>query len=454
MITIYKRGTNLVRTQVQPSALSQQERTLMERDIVSLSFDLPLFIDFEIGDYANIFGYLYKINTLPEVRKIHDRNFAYAATLESSLYDLAKVQFLDYDTLLSLTVSNFYLNLNPRDFLLLLVANMNRHFSGAWVAGIATDAGVKNLEFSANNCLEALAKIAEAFDTEYLVEGYKISLFRRQTNSGLTLKQGQNQALASVTRSNQDSSNVITRLYAYGSERNIGSNYRHGFKRLRLPNLFIYKNPKNYEDVECTKIFEDIYPQREGTVTAVTDKLTFTDAQIDFDVNAQLLPGLPAKVTFNTGNLAGYTFEINSYSHTNKTFVINPNNNERAIDVPSDTLKPAIGDKYVLIDIRMPQSYVDAAEVRLQNEAEKFLDVNGPPRFKYTVVSNAIYFKQKLYSFEIGQLVGLDIPEMNILTQKRVIGFKRNLRNPYDYSIELAEEKNEQPLFKALTNII
>lgn len=454
MVTIYKRGTNLVRALVQPSASSQQERNLMERDIVALSFDLPLYVNFEIGDYANIFGYLYKMNTLPDVRKIADKNYTYNAILEASLYDLAKVQFLDYDSTNTLGVSDFYLNLNPRDFLLLIVANMNRHYNGGWVAGFASNAEVKNLNFSAQNCLEAIAVIAEAFETEYLVENRTISLFRRQTHSGLVFKQGLNEALISITRQNQDSSNVITKLYAYGSTRNIGGNYRNGATRLRMPDsLLVERNPNNYEGVEASKIFEDIYPERQGVVTATADKYTFSDTGIDFNVNNQLMPGLTAKITFNSGNLAGYTFDVSTYNHTTKIFVINPNSSERSIDVPSDLLRPATGDKYVLTDILMPATYVTNAELRLKEAAESHIATNGPPKFKYIAVSNPVYFKENAYSFEIGQLVTLNIPDMAINTEKRFIGFTRNLRNPYSYTIELAEQKVTQPFFKAINNL-
>jgi hypothetical protein len=67
-------------------------------------------------------------------------------------------------------------------------------------------------------------------------------------------------------------------------------------------------------------------------------------------------------VVFNTGQLAGYTFEINRYNNATKTITINKNKDEKTLDIPSDLLHMQIGDEYVLVDIVMPQSYISNAE--------------------------------------------------------------------------------------------
>lgn len=453
MITIFKRGTNLVRAVVQPAENSQQERTLMERDVVSLSFDMPVFVDFEIGDYANIFGYLYKMNTLPAVQKIFDRNFSYSATLEASMYDLGKTSFLFPDAENNLTVPDFPINAKPAEFLTLIVANLNRLFLGGWTAGVAIDAPEKLIEFNGVNCLEAINQICEAFETEFLVEEKKVSLYKKQTSSGMLLKVGKGEALLSVTRKPQDSGSIITRVYAYGSDKNIGSNYRSGAGRLRMPtSLYLGKNPGNYEDVEVIKIFEEIMPERTGTVTSVGSPTTFADATIPFNVNSFLMPGVTAKVKFTTGQLAGFTFDVSSFNNGSKAFVIIPNN-ELSIDAPSETLKAEVGDKYVLVDILMPATYITDAEARLEAAALKFLDENYLSKLAFSTICNAKWFRDTSAVFQLGQTASLDVPDMNILVQKRIIGFTRNLRNPFIYTIELADKITPRAFFKVISKI-
>lgn len=453
MITIFKRGTNLVRAVVQPAENSQQERYLMERDVVSLSFDLPLFVDFEIGDFANIFGYLYKMNTLPAVQKIFDRNFSYTASMEASMYDLGKAGFFFPDAQNSLTVPDFPINAKPVYFLTLIVANLNRLFLGGWTAGVAIDVPEKLIDFSGMNCLEAINKISETFETEFLVEEKKVSIYKKQTSSGLVLKVGKGEALLSVTRKSQDSGSIITRVYAYGSEKNIGSNYRSGARRLRMPNsLYLGKNPGNYEDVEVTKIFEDIFPERTGTVTSVNSPTSFIDAAIPFDVNSYFMPGLTVKVKFTTGQLAGFTFDLSTYDNVSKTFVIIANK-DLAIDAPSETLKAAVGDKYVLIDMLMPATYIAEAETRLEAEAMKYLETNYLSKLSFSTICNPKWFRDTSAVFQLGQMAGLEVPDMNITVQKRIIGFTRNLRNPNLYTIELADKIVPRAFFKVLAKI-
>src|SRR5690606_2451922 len=81
-------------------------------------------------------------------------------------------------------------------------------------------------------------------------------------------------------------------------------------------------------------ILEDIYPKRIGTISSVTDAFTFTDAGLDFDINGQLLPGVTAKVLFQSGDLAGWEFEVETYNHSTKTFKINKNQDEKAVNIP------------------------------------------------------------------------------------------------------------------------
>lgn len=89
----------------------------------------------------------------------------------------------------------------------------------------------------------------------------------------------------SIERGNSDSSNVITKVYAYGSTENLGSKYR--YTRLCLPDKeknksFVIDDDKVsvYGVREAYKTFDDIKPERTGTITAIKDgdPTTFYDS--------------------------------------------------------------------------------------------------------------------------------------------------------------------------------
>lgn len=89
------------------------------------------------------------------------------------------------------------------------------------------------------------------------------------------------------------------------------------------------------------------------------------ETESDGKTTKYLLNGVSAKVHFNTGNLAGYEFEIHAYDHATHTFTLKKITDNRDMSFPSETSSAfqfGIGDEYVLIDIALPQSYIDEAE--------------------------------------------------------------------------------------------
>ena len=125
--------------------------------------------------------------------------------------------------------------------------------------------------------------------------------------------------------------------------------------------------------------FDDVYPHREGVVTSIVDNdiQKFSDSTLDFDVNEQLIDGVVAKITFNTGYLAGYEFEITSYSRSSKQFTLISYEDSNGLILPNDNLKIQTGDKYVIHDIEMPQSYISNAETELRQKAQDYLNENS-----------------------------------------------------------------------------
>lgn len=552
-LTIYRDSAVAVAT-IKPDASSSQVKKIMGDNLLNITFEDNRNINFRLNDYCEVFGETYKIIQLPVVTKKSRFLYSYNLTLHAEGYDLTKAQFLFLGLDNSLRESDFSLMGNASDFLDLVIANANR-VAPTFEKGVCINSIYKNLSFAKENCYNALSQIAEAFETEFWIIGKRLHLTKKINDTGETYKHGRNKGLYEITRNNLNNSNVVTRLYAYGSEKNLPPDYQNYSPRLRFPggynpclisnlectitdNLdgtstydftwtaplsagvtavqieyrniglsdwtnetgspttprsvtlpntfgdyefrfrtfgstcydtipgtgvvtgivpiltstvtpllvytplpFVERNVNLYGVIEHTEIFEDIYPHRTGIVTGVNagDPQEFTDADIDFNVNDYLLPGLTAKVTFNTGQLAGYTFEVASFDNGTKKFLINKNGEERNLDIPSTLLRPAIGDEYVLIDIEMPTSYVTAAENELLTAANALLVQLSEPQLAYTIILDPAFVKRFNKSFNISDLIWIVDEELELQRKIRITTVTRNLLNEYEYQLELAD---------------
>lgn len=434
------RGSSLL-VAIKPDENSVQYKKVMGENELRITFRDNKIIPFQINDWCIVFGERYQLNTVPTDTKISKYLYEYNLTMQSEGSMLSRAQFLFLDVVNNLTESDFSLMGNSDDFVDLIIDNASRVASG-WVKGEVIPTGYKNLTFSKENCYNALSRISEEFETEFWIIGKTIHLTKRQTDTGNTFKHGQNKGLYEITRQPLDSS-VVTRLYAFGSEKNLPSNYRNFSNRLLMTNgdPYLESNTAKYGIIEYTEIIEDIYPHRTGKVTSINavNPYVFIDTTIDFDVNAQLLPGLTAKVVFNTGQLAGYEFEISKFNNTIKEFTILKNKNERVLDLPSTTIKPGIGDEYVLIDLDMPQTYIDAAELELSTRAQALLDQASEPQLSYQVVLDPVYIKNRGLTLSIGDLVWLVDTELQVNRRIRIVSTTRDIVNEYQYQVELSD---------------
>lgn len=535
---------------IKPSDSSTQTKQVMGDNKLTITFEDSRNLPFQINDYCMAFGEKYILQTLPVVTKVSRYLYQYTLIFDAVGLMLSRAQYLFLGSDNSLRESDFSLMGNASDFIDLLITNANR-VGIVWTKGQVIPTGYKNISFATENCYNALSKIAEEFETEFAIEGTTIHLVKRATDTGHTYKHGRNKGLYQITRQTLNNSAIVTRLYAYGSEKNLPANYISTGKRLRLPGgynpclisgltcivtdngdgtttfafewikplstnvtavqiewrligdiswtvdsgafetppprevtldngsyefqfrtvgttcsginavtpviaiaatisspvlvyaplPFIERNVAVYGVCEHTEIFEDIFPHRDGRVSAVNvaDVYEFTDSLIDFDVNAYLLPGLTAKVTFNTGQLAGYTFNVESFNNSTKKFRIQKNAEERILDIPSATLKPAIGDLYVLTDVEMPAGYVTAAEIQLRDAANARLIELSEPQLSYTVTIDPAFMRRVGRTIGIGDLVWIVDTELEIQRKIRITSFTRNLLNEYQYTVELSD---------------
>lgn len=463
-LTIYsKSGSEL--TTVALKTNSEQSVKLLGEDIVKVFFDAKTAINFNLGDYITVWGKKYTLNTFPVVRKISSRLFEYEVVFESALYDLSKVVFLDLDQSGVHMSHEFFVTGNIELFASLIESNLQRVYNLSWfvsVIGLDTDE-VKTLNFSESNCQQALKQICEEFGCEYEVvvnAGRDELVLREMTggSSGYSFEYGKGNGLYEIRRSLSTSNNLTTRLYAFGASKNLGANYRNYSTRLRLPELesggndYIEKidNVTSFGLFERVVIFDDIFPEREGTVTGLGENVyqfldsgMFNLTEVDNEGNTlYLIPDLDAKISFRTGNLAGYEFVIAAYDTASKTFTINRYTDERGTQFPSET-EPAFqiqpGDKYVILDITMPQSYIEDAEYRLSAKATEWLNKYSNEQVVYELTIDPIFARDNSITFGVGDAVGITDADLGVSEQIRITEVVRNLVNEYDFKLKLSD---------------
>ncbi|MDX9847475.1 MAG: hypothetical protein RBT74_10890 [Tenuifilaceae bacterium] len=447
IVQLYRR-TGDVYTEVIIDEKSIHSKRFMGEDGISLEIASALPIDFKIDDYILHEGKTYVLNTIPRLIKKSSNRYQYTALFESFKFELGKVQYLIFtdDPVNPAPLASFHLTGTAELLIDQVVVNMNRVDDlGRWgIEGTIPSTPHQTIFFEGDTCLSALLKICEEFGLEFVVTGRKITVGYEigVVHNDRILKYGNGNGLYEIERVSVSSKEVITRLYAFGSSKNIPADYRNYSPRLKLSNDFVEANVDKYGIIEHTEIFEDIYPTRKGSVTWVdsVNFLKFRDSAIDFDLNSTLLAGVSAKVHFVSGILAGYSMELSQYNHSLKEFTLLVNKDEKDFEVPSASIKPEVGDQYVLLDIKMPQSYIDQAELELTARAQAFIDKYSSPQVEYRIMFDPIYLKSLPMEINPGDKIYVGDEEISLKQSVRVMGISYPLVFPERLEINIAEE--------------
>lgn len=454
----------------------RQNWALNAEDTVNLSIVSPYPQTYVIGDMITVFGRDYKLNRLPKVKKMGAHDFQYDLEFEGVQYDLLRVT---YDLTIDTTnnqlqdVQGDSLTGDLRRFMTVLVANANRVFPGKWALGECPETVAdKTLTFGeADNCLSVLQSLCDRsnfgveFDIVKSGDRYLINLYDHVGQIlPYTFEYGKNKGLYSLTRSNVSSSNIITRLKVFGSTENITMKYR-------ADRLCMYGKSKSTSYIEKAEavakygIFEarknfDIKPTFTGTVSAVDAEnvLRFSDDSFPFDINETeadgettkyLIPGMTAKVHFNSGNLAGYEFEVEAYDHATRTFTLIRQTDERGEVFPSDTsaaFRFAVGDTYKVLDIAYSKEIEEEAEKKLAEEGEKYYDQNCQPKVQYGLSVSREYIERNFTGdgstaniFCPGDFLKVKDEDIEVDKAIRIKSLTRNLLDPYDYALTISD---------------
>lgn len=451
---------------------AQQSWGLLGDDLVQISIESPFPQQHEIGDWISVFGRIYTLNQLPRVRKSGVHKYAYDLTFEGVQYDLLRAF---YDVTIETTgntlqdVQGDALTGNLKRFATVLIANANRVFPDKWKLGTCPDtASDKTLTFGdGDNCLAVYQNLCKTFDVEANIsvrDGVRTIDFVKRvgTTHPFVFEFGKGKGLYALDRQNVDSSNIVTRLKVFGSADNITNKYR--ANRLCLPGKskaqsFIEDATaiEKYGIHEARKIFEDIKPTFNGRISELVagSVLKFKDASM-FDLNAleadgrttkYLVAGVSAKIHFNTGNLAGYEFDIHKYDHATRTFTLKKLTDDRGAVFPSATsvaFQFAVGDEYKILDVTLPEQYQTEAERKLQEQGNEYYRQNSQPKVKYGLSVSKEYL-MKLFAdgttslFTPGDYINIKDESIGVDKAVRIQSLQRSLSDVYNYTLTIAD---------------
>lgn len=465
-----------------------QEWTLNGDDLVKVTVKSAVALNLGIGDTISVFGRTYKMNRVPKVTKNKTHLLQYECEYEGIQYDLMRVTYdLTIDTT-SCQLQDIQADSLTGDlarFASVLVSNANRVFPGEWAVGICPDTDADRcLTFGEDtNCLSVLQQLCQEFEMEFEIAtsaGVNFINFKSTigTTFPYTFKFGHSGGLYNLQRLNVDSSNIVTRLKVFGSTQNITTKYR--ANRLCLPGKS--KGQSYIEDAtamatygiyEATKYFDDIKPTFSGTVTSIVagNVLQFVDKGM-FDLCAKdgsggtlyLLSGVSAKVHFNSGNLAGYEFDIQSFNYETHTFTLCKQTDERGDQFPSASsaaFQIKAGDTYKLIDVALPDTYVDAAETTLAEQGAEYLETNSQPLVKYALSISKAYLEALMgvpeeavaNVFQPGDYIPIQDTDIGVKKSVRVQQISRNILDAYDYELSISDTASTNITTRVISDI-
>ena len=327
------------------------------------------------------------------------------------------------------------------------------------------------------NILDACFSMAKKWDCECWITENIIHFGRCESGDAVDFEIEKN--VQEMPRS-ESQSTYATRIYAFGSTKNIPSNYRpvdetvvvNGVVQRRLmlpegtPYIDAYPNMTTEEAIEQVVMFDEVYPRRTGIMSDVTTKeytetnedtgevtkwnaYRFKDTGITFSKD-YILPGEELKITFQSGKLNGMVFAVTFFDIGETTDDDgNPNteqlweivrNEDYGRPLPDKVISPENSDTYILSGWDSTKiaelGLVSAAEEELKGEAEKYVTKSktDPNTYNCKMMSDDAYCEDGIHNlYGIGQRVNLiNKAYFDNGRKSRIIGFEFNLDYPFD----------------------
>ena len=421
-----------------------------------------------IGAYCIFRGEKYYLFTAPEVVKRSRREYQYRLTFygEGQRLALTKFKFLvdnPSDVRLKFSLSG-----TPRFFLEQIV----RCMGGEWKIGTCLESPSQVLSFNHEDCLASLARLADAFKTEWRVEGKTIHLCKVEGDKtkAIPLSYGRGKGvLPGLSVENDNEHTPVGKIYVQGGDRNIDPNV-YGSRTLHLPKSkqMTFEGHTYVSDDKGESLFiegmtldgrrEDsydgtsVYPQRVGVVSGVErtkeGHYNIIDKDCDVDYAKYRIAGEKATITFQSGRLGGRTFdiaqdkEVLKYDHSTKRFLL-VSSEEDGLTLPEPkAFYPEVGDKYAVFGVRLPDEYLVKAEEELMKSAIRYFHEALQPKVTYKAELDGIYAQKNWGAIGaklvLGQFVHLTDTELNIDDKVRITAIRTKLSKEYKPQITLS----------------
>lgn len=498
---------------------SNRTRNLMGDDSLTLHFQLPYdqhgeYIDIPVGAwcyYPEGTEIKYTLEKPQNFKKNHSRDFEYTLILEGEQAKLKRYKFRDIGS----RKLKFSLTAKPEEHLKMLVDNLNKRDTGWKVGNKCVDAAEKTLSYNHTTCLDALNMMAQEFNTEWEIKDKTIYLCKVEhyKEDPLALSYGRGNGLVGgMDRSNISDSKAVETLFVQGGSQNID------LSRYNSPELLLPKNQQigydgtYFEDetgynaseariyktdadgysiqradkplkthIEDSLDLSHIYPSRTGEVTRIDAGFPydFWDKTIpeDLDYSKYRIDGEKISVVFQTGILAGKTFDIAQTETEVTGYVHKDPTSNKALDrrfklvpqdidgrsMPDNLFKPAIGDKYAVFGMMMPDQYIENSEKGgaawdMFREAVRYMYDHENPRFSFRAELDGIWAKENWRKVGdkviVGGYVEFSDPQFQPESVPiRIVSVKEFINNPHSPTIELSNSPLAQSVSSSLGKI-
>lgn len=462
--------------------------TLMKEDYIILPFSVPDPVYFKLGDYVDLSGVLDESlgGLLSKVYEIVDlqkpafnastggydyklRMDAYYWKWKNKIFKYTP-EHAGHEASWSLTAPlDVQLGVFLRNLKALGYTYKGKEFE------FSIDSTVENkavaMRYDNMNLLDALFSMAdkEKWDCDCWITDNIIHFGRNEYGDSVRIELGVE--ASAMTRSDSKGT-YATRIYAFGSTRNIPADYRpvdeqtvvNGVVQRRLmlpadtPYIDVYPDMSEEEAIEDIVVFENVYPRRTGTLSDVhtrTEEVKdengtketvtyyrYKDTGLEFK-DEYLIEGQELRIRFQSGKLNGMEFGV----------IFNPDpkddmrgaqlweivrNEDYGRMLPDDTLCPENGDEYVLSGFKIQlvsDRYTPEAEQELKGKALEYADrrKRDDGTYNTTLDSEWVYNDRLRRFYEFGQKVFLvNRAFFENGRDSRILGWEFNLDKPWD----------------------
>lgn len=487
MITI-KDTLGNIRFSTEINTGSRRKFSLMSEDYIVLKFSVEDPVYFKLGDYTDTELGLFELVDLYKPT-LNDSTGAYDYELRLDAYYYKwKNKIFKFNPEVGGSEAGWKLTATLDVHLGVFLRNLSA--LGYTYKGTPFEVNIdstvaktsKLIVYDNTNLIDALTQMAETWECEWWVEDNQIRFGRCEFGDPVDFVINEN--VERMTRE-ESKATFATRVYAFGSTRNIPNDYRpvdesvvvNGIvqKRLMMPTgvpyVDAYPDMTTEEAVEDVVIFDYIYPRRTGTMSSVTpverpenvenedgsttqQKYTvyqFKDTGITFSKD-YILPGEELRIVFQTGAMAGMDFAV-TFNPDNLPEKLedgswNPQaqlweivrNEDYGRMLPADTLIPANGDTYNLYGFDSTstvfEDMIKRAEEELEEKAKEYVEKTkiDPNTYPCTMMSDYMYNDGNVRTneFTVGAKINLINPAyFENGRVSRVIGFEFDLDIPY-----------------------